>query len=117
MDSRQSVHHAGRQREGEIKMTRHKHADMIHAWAEGAEIQVRRDSGGVWADERNPSFLDFNEYRIKPRTVKREGWVAMYTQADGFSYVQRNICDSEDDVKQICPNAKAIIKIEWEEEE
>ena len=54
-------------------MPRHKHADVIHAFAEGAGIQVKRDSGGVWADERNPSFLDFNEYRIKPRTVKHEG--------------------------------------------
>jgi hypothetical protein len=92
----------------------HVHREIIHAWADGADIQYLR-LDGVWDDI--PPLNESNEYRIKPRTVKREGWVAMYTQADGFSYVQRNICDSEDDVKQICPNAKAIIKIEWEEEE
>lgn len=92
---------------------RHKHADLIHAWAEGAEIQIKCTKEWINA---NPTWHPNEEYRIKPRTVKKVGWVAMYTQADGFSYIQRNICDSEDDVKQICPNAKAIIKIEWEEE-
>lgn len=96
-------------------MTRHKHADLIHAWAEGAEIQIR--VLGRWCNAQRPLWNIDDEYRIKQRTVKKVGWVAMYTQADGFSYIQRNICDSEHDVKQICPNAKAIIKIEWEEEE
>ena len=97
-------------------MTRHIHADLIHAYAEGAEIQ-RLDVDGSWIDFTTLEFLPRNVYRIKPKIVKREGWVAMYTQADGFSYIQRNICDSEDDVKQYYQNAKAYIKIEWAEEE
>lgn len=45
---------------------RHKHADLIHAWAEGATIQLYRGSIGRWEDMENPSFLDHLEYRIKP---------------------------------------------------
>ena len=45
---------------------RRKHADVIHAWAEGAEIQVRFYNG-IWRDIVTPSFDDSSEYRIKPK--------------------------------------------------
>jgi len=44
---------------------RHKHADLIHAWAEGAQIQSRAD-GGDWEDRDYPSWSPDWEYRIKP---------------------------------------------------
>lgn len=47
---------------------RHKHADLIHAWAEGAEIQ--RLTSGLWMDMGNtiaPSFCPNTEYRLKPQ--------------------------------------------------
>jgi len=44
---------------------RHKHADLIHAWAEGAQIQSRAD-GGYWEDRDYPSWSPDWEYRIKP---------------------------------------------------
>jgi len=46
---------------------RHKHADLIHAWAEGAEIEVKAFDGS-WSEPLNNSpvwFPDY-EYRIKP---------------------------------------------------
>lgn len=43
---------------------RHKHADLIYAWAEGAEIQIR-STGGAWFDGP-PSWDERCEYRIKP---------------------------------------------------
>ena len=88
-------------------MTRHKHADVIHAFAEGAEVQFRRAAGERWEDERNPSFFASNEYRIKPRTVKREGWVNIY-----------NICyvhATEEIAKTFAVDGLvATVKIEWE---
>lgn len=47
---------------------RHKHADLIHAWAEGAEIQLRKNFGD-WIDLHNnvPSWNSDYEYRIKPK--------------------------------------------------
>ena len=44
---------------------RHKHADLIHAWAEGAKIQSRAD-GGIWEDRDYPSWSPDWKYRIKP---------------------------------------------------
>lgn len=44
---------------------KHKHADLIKAWADGAEIQ-HRYLRKKWEDTRNPGWdYDF-EYRIKP---------------------------------------------------
>ncbi len=45
-------------------MTRHKHADLIIAWAEGAEIQIKQWSD--WAECKDPAWVYDNEYRIKP---------------------------------------------------
>ena len=46
---------------------RHKHADLIHAWAEGACIQFQTH-GGSWVDvvENQPAWEEITEYRIKP---------------------------------------------------
>ena len=46
---------------------RHKHADLIHAWAEGAEIQYHDPFTG-WEDIEEPGFYENDEYRIKPKT-------------------------------------------------
>ncbi len=48
-------------------MTKHKHADLIHAWADGAEIQT--NDIGEWRDVVEATYI-FNphfEYRIKPK--------------------------------------------------
>lgn len=55
--------------------TRHKHADVIIAWANGEVIQTKK-SNGNWEDwhclrEGTPLFgLSDHEYRIAPRTIK-----------------------------------------------
>lgn len=41
----------------------HKHRDLIIAWAEGADIEIRM--GNVWFTDYTPNWGD-NEYRIKP---------------------------------------------------
>ena len=48
-------------------MTKHKHADLIHAWADGAEIQT--NDIGEWRDIVEAIYI-FNphfDYRIKPK--------------------------------------------------
>lgn len=50
-------------------MTRHKHADLIIAWANGAEIQFKRNTPPYdWlpCQMDTPSWSVNNEYRIKP---------------------------------------------------
>ena len=43
---------------------RHKHADLIHAWAEGAKIELYSD--GVWIIYESPRWNSDVDYRIKP---------------------------------------------------
>lgn len=46
----------------------HKHAELIKAWADGAEIQYK-GSDGKWLDCGNFfTWIDDVEYRIKPKT-------------------------------------------------
>lgn len=51
-------------------LTPRKHAELIHAWADGAAIQARNNNtrNHRWFDCNNPvwSTLNFMEYRIKP---------------------------------------------------
>jgi hypothetical protein len=45
---------------------KHKHADLIHFWADGAQIQSRNDISGCWEDNRLPMWAQDTMYRIKP---------------------------------------------------
>lgn len=47
-------------------MNRHKYADVIHAYAEGAKIQWRVDDEDRWVDCNNPAFFEYCQYRVKP---------------------------------------------------
>ena len=51
---------------------KHKHAEFIKDWADGAEIEFRatRVANPEWRTTKNPSWEDFYEYRIKPEPVK-----------------------------------------------
>ena len=44
---------------------KHKHSELIKAWADGAIIQVKH-SWDDWRDTDTPSWGDGMEYRIKP---------------------------------------------------
>jgi hypothetical protein len=44
---------------------KHKHYDMIVAWANGQQIQIR-ETGGDWEDIESPSWINGCQYRIKP---------------------------------------------------
>lgn len=45
---------------------KHKHYDLIMAWANGAEIQYK-DYSGKWTDVSTPSWGMGDVYRIKPK--------------------------------------------------
>ena len=42
---------------------KHKHAELIKKWADGAQIQVKYDE---WQDTDSPTWDEEFEYRIKP---------------------------------------------------
>ena len=43
----------------------HKHAELIKAWADGAEIEVYQPAFGRW-EKAEPTWHTSFEYRIKP---------------------------------------------------
>ena len=45
-------------------MKTHKHADLIKAWADGANIELNLH--GDWVDVPNPDWIEVYQYRIKP---------------------------------------------------
>ena len=47
-------------------MKPHKHAELIHAWADGAEIEWKHHSG-EWLPLECAVWVEALEYRIKPR--------------------------------------------------
>ena len=97
-------------------MPRHKHADVIHAWADGADIQYLR-LDGVWDDISFPPLNESNQYRIKPRIVKREGWVNLYRdRSRALPVTGGEVNRTEDEAKNRGAGCFAIVKVEWEEE-
>ena len=49
-------------------MKPHIHAELIKAWADGAEIQTLVKPDWGWEDVKNPCWDENNTYRIKPKT-------------------------------------------------
>jgi hypothetical protein len=45
---------------------RHKHADLIHLWAEGVEIEWL-NGDNTWETAIQPAWHKSSEYRIKPK--------------------------------------------------
>lgn len=50
----------------------HKHAKLIKAWADGAEIEYQRGFRVEWYTTETPSWVHYWEYRIKAQPVKSD---------------------------------------------
>ena len=48
--------------------TKHKHCELIHAWADGATIEEFVPFTGEWETNNDPSWYERSEFRIKPVT-------------------------------------------------
>lgn len=46
----------------------HKHAALIHAWADGLDIEFRNNDLCTWRSCPTPRWLDEIQYRIRPET-------------------------------------------------
>ncbi len=91
--------------------TRHKHADVIIAWANGEEIEVMFTPSEGWVDTSKPKWHEQFEYRIKPKRVKKEGWVNVYPAYCGSVHRTENEAN-----KSALGTRVACVRIEWEEE-
>jgi len=80
--------------------TRHKHADVIIAWAEGKDVQIWNSINKRWVDLvlANPNFRA-DKYRIKPPAKKYK--VALLLNDDNEPYtVSVNNQDYADIIEQ-----------------
>lgn len=64
---------------------RHKHADVIIAWAEGKDVQVWDECAKCWCDivKSTPFFMG-DKYRIKPPAKKYR--VALFESDTASTY-------------------------------
>ncbi len=81
---------------------RHKHADLIIAWAEGATIEYLHE--GEWWQTDRPQWHEDMEYRIKPGSeVQEPEPVAWMWQSDNYAtrFSQRifELFDEADDMR------------------
>lgn len=96
--------------------TPHKHRDAIIAWANGADIQFFDVDEWIDCHEDGPRWHEEKRYRIKPKVVKREGWVNVYPSMSyaayiGYVFETQKEADRDEDAGRL-----ACIRIEWEEE-
>ena len=67
-------------------MPKHVHAELIHAWADGAEIQhlVSYSNVDKWVDCVDFDWLPHVKYRLKPKpkTIKYKRYIAKFPPAD-----------------------------------
>ena len=69
----------------------HKHAELIKAWAEGAEIEWYDEYHSQYFNCTNPNWRDNTEYRIKPKWEKRQEVPLFYERYD--CYIPQEIHD------------------------
>lgn len=77
----------------------HKHAELIKAWADGAEIEYRHEICHAWNTTLNPTWKEYTQYRIKPQPVITKA----YMHYDGI----------EDLIKEGDFNNKDIPNVLW----
>lgn len=64
---------------------KHKHCDLIKAWAEGAEIQYFGILAQRWITIKNPAWDEDEKYRVKPKEEFLKYKVALFkTIHSGF---------------------------------
>ena len=92
----------------------HKHAAIIKAWADGAEIECL-DDAGKWVScliPDKPLWCENTIYRIKPKEkVVRWQWVSIYTS--GIPQLSRYFYSEAEAMNAFKNGVTVIGKAEW----
>ena len=102
-------------------MTPHKHAALIHAWAEGAQIQY--DFGRGWSDYAEgsglaPSWNDpLIKFRVKPKAIRYRNFLWLPSSAPDRQVVC--VCSEKDQQREPRESWCGFIKWlgDWQEVE
>lgn len=65
---------------------RHKHADVIIAWAEGKDVQVWDEGAKRWCDVNEALFFMADKYRVKPPAKRYRVALFRFSNEDGSTY-------------------------------
>lgn len=93
---------------------KHKHAELIKAWADGAQIQLRAVPGhGEWQDEpRHLIWEEFAEYRIKPEEKQP---VVKYLWVNNNGRIAESYASISEVYSRECP--EQWIRLDWSRQE
>ena len=69
-------------------MKPHVHAEVIKAWADGAEIEYRTVGHSNWEITTNPFWNTDTQYRVKPKTVVK--YHGIMQETDGYEHMNHN---------------------------
>ena len=95
-------------------MVKHKHAEVIHAWADGAKVQCKT-LNDIWVDRDNPGWTLTAEYRIKPtEKVVRWLWLSEYNNSQFCDCIYMS--ENEARNRYLLKSMK-YRKLEWSREE
>ena len=83
------------QRHNDTTTQRHKHADEIIAWAEGAEIEFKGQATDDWMKTGTPSWYENYEYRVKPPAKKYRVALFKYPGVEAVVSVANSKEDAE----------------------
>ena len=75
---------------------KHKHAELIKKWADGAKIQIKYFENDDWKDV-NPSWGEQFEYRIKPEEKHMKSEQIKHSLSVGVKSIQSRVFDRETD--------------------
>ena len=89
---------------------KHKHAEFIKAWADGAEIEWRMPQQTTWYDVHCPLWYEVYEYRIKPE-IKQPVVRWKWTYPLGDIWRELEYFYSEDEVNR--EGKGKLIKLEY----
>ncbi len=74
-------------------MQKHKHCELIKAWADGRTIQY--NDGEDWVDCEIPKWFPANVYRVKPEKVTR------FIAVNVMTNTTTRLCDTRADCESV----------------
>jgi hypothetical protein len=92
---------------------KHKHSELIKAWADGAEIEVKHPSNSSWWDAKPPEWdLDY-EYRIKPEEKKPVVRYLWAFETDVNTWEQYTLFMTEEEARKRLACKFKYVRIDW----
>lgn len=87
----------------------HVHAEVIKAWADGAEIEWRCEDTHNWTSTDKPSWNKYTQYRVKPQPVVKYHGIMQGT--DGHEHMNHNTGYHAESSHVRCPDKWKLIAI------